>query len=116
MYVQQFLYFLWRETDDNFSLEMIDFIEHKMVEHNQSEYINLLDALSQNQKKALRLVIINDGKDLYNSKSLQKVGLKNPSMVSRALPSLLEKNIISKNSKYHLQDVLFKRWLTGYID
>lgn len=115
MYVQQFLYFLWRETDSNLSLEMIDIVEQRILEHNQSEYINLWDVLTQNQKKVLRLIIINDGKDLYNSKSLQKVGLKNPSMVSRALPSLLGKNIISKNAKYHLQDILFKRWLTGYI-
>ncbi len=116
MYVQQFLYFLWREPDENFSLELIDQIERRIIEHNRAEYINILDALTQNQKKVLRLIIINDGKDLYNSKSLQRVKLKNPSMVSRAIPSLQEKNIITKNTKYHLQDALFKRWLAGYID
>ena len=75
-------------------MEMVDRLEKRIVEHNQAEYINLWDALTQNQKKVLRLIIINDGQDLYNSKSLQRVGLKHPSMVSRAIPSLIEKNII----------------------
>lgn len=116
MYIQQFLYFLFRESDKDFSSDLIDQVEQRIIEHNQSEYINLWDALTQNQKKVLRLIVMNDGKDLYNSQSLQKIRLANPSMVSRALSSLLEKGIISKNAKYHLQDIFFKRWLERYID
>lgn len=114
MYVQQFLYFLWKRLNLKITVEHINIVEKEIIEFNQNEYINLWDSLTQNQKKTLKLIAINDGKDLFNAGSLEKMGLKNPSVISRAIKSLREKEIISKNDKYHIQDIVFKKWIISF--
>ena len=114
MYVQQFLYFFWKRLNMKITVDHINIVEKEIIEFNQNEYINLWDSLTQNQKKTLKLITINDGKNLFNASSLEKMGLKNPSLVSRAIKSLREKEIISKNDKYHIQDIVFKKWIISF--
>ena len=111
MYIQQFLYFLWKRIDGKINVDIVDEIERELITFNRNEYIGLWDSLTQNQKKVLKLIAMKDGKDLYNTQSLEKMALKNPSVIQRALKSLLGKELISKNDKYHIQDVFFKRWI-----
>ncbi len=112
MYIQLFCFFLWRELRDNpWDNKMIDKIENLIIEQKQLEYQILWDTLSINQKKVLKLILHNNGQNLFSADSLLAENLKSPSSVTRCLKSLSEKEIIIKNGKYEIQDILLKRWL-----
>lgn len=80
-------------------------------EKRRLEFINLWEALTQNQKKTLRLVALKNGRDLFSAASLQMVGLNRASQVTRAIEALLTREVIEKNKGYHLQDILLKKWI-----
>jgi len=114
-YIQQFLYFVWRQSDSDINHALIDRIENDIIESRRNEYINIWDTLTQNQKKTLRLIILKNGKELFEAGGLAGVGLKNPSMVSKALTSLTKKEIISKNDKFQIQDAFLKKWIRSRL-
>jgi len=64
-----------------------------------------------NQKKTLKLILLNNGTNLFTADSLKSVNLKTGSSVTKALSSLLRKEIIVKNGNYLIQDIVFKKWL-----
>ena len=72
---------------------------------------SLWDLLTQNQKKALRLVAETGGESIYAAEQLQRVGFNSGSVLQRALLSLVEKEILSKNEKFQFQDAMLKKWL-----
>ncbi len=112
MYIQNFLFHFWDEADQGeFYTETIDRIEASIIEKRSAEYIQRWDGLTTNQKKTLKLILQNDGMNLYNADGLRSVNLKTGSLVGKALSSLLKKEIVVKNGKYIVQDVVFKRWL-----
>ena len=113
MYVQQFFFHLWDKKDLN--METINKVEKQILERHENEFLNQWDPLTLNQKKSLKLVIINNGKNIFYANALQKAGLKSGSQVSKALDSLMKKDIISRNDRYHLQDVMFKKWIEKLI-
>lgn len=113
MYIQQFFFHLWDEKELN--MEIINKVEGRILERHENEFLNQWDPLTLNQKKTLKLVVLNDGKDMFYANALQKVGLKSGSQVSKALDSLMKKDIVSKNGRYHLQDVMFKKWIERLI-
>jgi hypothetical protein len=51
------------------------------------------------------------GSNLFNADSLKSVNLKTGSLVTKALASLVKKEIIVKNNRYLIQDIIFKKWL-----
>ena len=71
----------------------------------------LWETLSINQKKTLKLILLNDGSNLFNADALKSVNLKTGSLVSKALSSLINKELIVKNGHYMIQDIVFKKWL-----
>lgn len=112
MYIQQFLYHLWDapQLDE----AMVDQIERQILRRRRLEFINLWEALTLNQKKTLRLIALTKGRDLFSAASLQMVGLNRASQATRAIEALLEREIIEKNERYHVQDILLRKWiLTG---
>ena len=112
MYIQNFLFHLWDEPGEKgFSPEIIDKIENSIIEKSSLEYTMLWEILSLNQKKTLKLILLNDGSNLFNADALKSVNLKTGSLVTKALSSLINKEIIVKNGKYMIQDVVFKKWL-----
>lgn len=113
MYIQQFLHHLWDESQLDGAV--VDRIEQRIVRRRRMEFINLWEALTQNQKKTLRLIALKEGQDLFGAASLQTVGLTRSSQVTRAIEALLEREIIEKNDRYHLQDVLFKKWILSAL-
>lgn len=96
-------------------MEIINKVESRILERHENEFLNQWDPLTLNQKKTLELVVLNDRKDMFYANALQKVGLKSGSQVSEALDSLLEKDIVSKNGRYYLQDVMFKKWIERLV-
>lgn len=112
MYIQNFLFHLWDEPEKKeFFSETIDKIENSIIERRNLEHTVLWETLSINQKKTLKLILLNDGSNLFNADALKSVNLKTGSLVTKALSSLMNKEIIVKNGKYQIQDVVFKKWL-----
>jgi len=67
-------------------------------------------SLTPNQRKALRLLAKTDGEAIFYAESLQRIGFNSGSVLSRALSSLLKRDIVTKNKSYHIQDVMLKNW------
>ncbi|MCP4680853.1 MAG: AAA family ATPase [Desulfobacterales bacterium] len=116
MYIQLFCFHLWEEVPDNeLSFELIDKIEQRLIDRKDLECTALWEVLTINQKKTLKLIIINEGKNLYSADSLKQVDLKTASLVTKSLSSLVNREIVVKNSKYVIQDILFRKWLEANI-
>jgi len=112
MYIQNFLFHLWDEPEEKgFCLEIIDRIENTIIEKRNIEYSVLWETLSINQKKTLKLILLKNGANLFNTDSLKSVNLKTGSLVTKALSSLMKKEIIVKSEIYMIQDIVFKKWL-----
>ena len=112
MYIQLFCFFLWRELKQTpWNNGTISKIERSMIEQKYLEYQILWDNLSLNQKKTLKLVLLNDGQNLFFAEALISVNIKTASIVTRCLKSLSEKEILIKNGKYIIQDILLQKWL-----
>jgi len=112
MYIQNFLFHLWEKpAKKGFSPDIINQVENAIVEKRSLEHTILWETLSINQKKTLKLILLNNGANLFNADSLKSVSLKTGSLVTKALSSLIKKEIIVKNGNYQIQDVLFKKWL-----
>ena len=86
-------------------------MEYTIIEKKSLEYTVLWETLSINQKKTLKLILLNNGANLFNADSLKSVNLKTGSLVTKALSSLVKKEIIAKNGTYIIQDIVFKKWL-----
>ena len=54
---------------------------------------------------------MNDGRNLFSAKALTAVNISTASIVTRCLKSLFEKEILVKNGKYIIQDVVLRKWL-----
>ena len=112
MYIQNFLFHLWEEPrKKEFSPKIIDKVENAIIERRSLEHAVLWETLSINQKKTLKLILLNNGSNLYNADSLKSVNLKNGSLVTKALSSLIKKEIIVKDGRYLIQDIVFVKWL-----
>jgi hypothetical protein len=109
MYIQQFLFSLWKLR--NISLEKIIILENEIIKSHRNEYISIFDSLTVNQKKALKIIAITDGEAMYQADNLNKRGFKSGSLLARAIKSLLDKELIVRNGNYHIQDILFKKWV-----
>jgi len=113
MYIQLFCFFLWEELKHSaWDANTIAKIERSIIGQKHLEYQTLWDNLSINQKKTLKLVFSNDGEKLFSAKSLMEADVKTASIVTRCLNSLVEKEILVKNGKYFIQDILFRKWLS----
>ena len=109
VYVQQFLFDLWRS--DTIGLDILDEIENAIIASQRNQFMVLWDLLTQNQKKALRLLAETEGKSIYAAEQLQRVGFNSGSVLQRALAALIEKEILYKNDTYQFQDVMLKKWV-----
>ena len=109
IYIQQFLFDLWRSA--TVSLEVLDEIEKSIITSQKNQFIVLWDLLTQNQKKALRLLVETGGESIYAAEQLQRVGFNSGSVLQRALVALVEKEILSKNDRFQFQDAMLKKWV-----
>ncbi len=109
VYIQQFLFDLWRS--DTFDMAIVEDIENSVISNQKNQFIVLWNLLTQNQKKALRLVAETGGEGIYTAGLLQRAGFNSGSVLQRALSSLMEKEILSKNGTYQFQDTMLKKWI-----
>jgi AAA+ ATPase superfamily predicted ATPase len=109
MYIQQFLFDLWRS--DTVNLAALDEIQKSIGSSQKNQFIVLWGLLTLNQKKALRLLAETGGEGIYAAEQLQRVGFNSGSVLQRALMSLVEKEILSKNGTFQFQDAMLKKWV-----
>ena len=107
MYIQQFLFDLWRS--DTIDSAIIEDIEKSIVSSQKNQFIVLWNLLTQNQKKALRLVAETGGEGIYTAEMFQQAGFNSGSVLQRALSSLMEKEILSRDVTYQFQDAMLKK-------
>ena len=116
MYIQNFLFHLWEEpVKRGVTVAVIDKLENEIIEKRSSEHIILWETLSINQKKTLKLILLNNGINLFNADALKSVNLKTGSLVTKALSALMKKEIIVKNGHYMIHDIVFKKWLQNTL-
>jgi len=58
---------------------------------------------------------ISGGSNIYQIDNIQRVGLKGPSQVKKAVEYLVNNDIVIKNSSYNFSDVMFKKWIKQMI-
>ena len=109
MYIQEFFFNLW--DSPNISIEDIDRVESNILKNREAEFINIWESLTLNQRRALKLIAATGGKSIYSVDNLSRLGFRSASQISKALELLLKKELVSKNERYSIQDVLFKRWI-----
>ncbi|MGD8342784.1 MAG: hypothetical protein PVH53_04285 [Desulfobacterales bacterium] len=109
MYIQQFLFDLWR--CDTVNLAALDEIQKSIIVSQKNQFIVLWDLLTQNQKKTLWLLAETGGEGIYAAEQLQRIGFNSGSVLQRALMSLVEKEILSKNGTFQFQDAMLKKWV-----
>jgi len=90
-------------------LAALDEIQQSIISSQKGQFIVLWDLLTLNQKKALRLLAETGGEGIYAAEQLQRVGFNSGSVLQRALMSLVEKEILSKNGRFEFQDAMLKK-------
>jgi hypothetical protein len=92
-------------------LAALDKIQKSISSSQKDQFIVLWNLFTQNQKKALRLLVETGGQGIYAAEQLQRVGFNSGSVLQRALMSLVEKEILSKNGTFQFQDAMLKKWV-----
>ena len=109
LYIQQFFHRLWQAK--TLTLDKVDSIEKEILQNHKNEYITVFDSLTANQKKALKLIARTGGEAMYQAENFYSVGFSTASQLTRAIGSLMEKELIAKNCNYQIQDVMLKKWV-----
>jgi AAA+ ATPase superfamily predicted ATPase len=109
MYIQEFFFNLWETS--SVSTEDIDRAESNILKNRESEFINIWESLTLNQRRSLKLITATGGKNIYSADNLSRYGFRSASQISKALELLFKKELVSKNKHYSIQDVFFKRWI-----
>lgn len=109
MYVQEFFFNLWKE--DELSIEVLDRIERSVVEKRVPEFSYAWDSLTLNQRRALKLVAVTGGKNIFAAENLARFGFRTASQVTAALANLDKGGFLDRNKEWKIHDPFFKRWL-----
>jgi hypothetical protein len=117
MFIQRFFHHLWErlaksnQIESKVLLDTADEIESHMLQAKELDYQILWQALTLNQKRTIKLILISHGTKMFSASNLAKAGISATSILDRALKSLIAKEVIYKNTHYCLYDVLFEKWL-----
>jgi hypothetical protein len=89
-----------------------------LLERESSAYMNTWDLLTQRQRQAL--IVLSETAPGEESplrvEMLSRFGISQPSVMIRALKSLVEKDLIDKeNGSYEIMDIFFRQWIRRYI-
>ena len=109
MYVQEFFFNVWLETE--LSFEVLDKIERDIVGKRIPEFSYAWDALTMNQRRALKLIAGTNGKNIFAAENLAKFNFRTASQVTAALGNLEKMGILDKNEEWKIHDPFLKKWL-----
>jgi hypothetical protein len=110
-YVQEFFFWLWDEQE--ITKEVIERVERRIIERQIAEFSAEWEALTINQKRALKLVASLGGRNLFTADKLSMHGFRTASQLTTALQRLVNKGLVGKNEGYEIHDPIFRKWLQG---
>ncbi len=91
----------------------IDFLLYR----ESSAYMNTWDFLTNRQRQAL--VALSEtvpGESPFRTEMLRRFNMSQPSVMIRALKSLVGKDLVDKeDGRYQIVDLFFKRWIRTFI-
>ena len=112
-YTQQFAYEMWHLTQESVSDEIFAATLKTIMAREEDLFALEWDNLTANQKKAIKIILQKEGKNLYDEQYLARYAIKSGSLQT-ALKGLLEKDIIDKTADgVYFQDPLFEFWINN---
>jgi AAA+ ATPase superfamily predicted ATPase len=108
-FVQEFFFWLWDER--NVTKECIQEVERSIIERQIPEYSAQWEALTINQKRALKLVASSGGNNLFVADKLSLHGFRTASQLSTALRAVVDKGLLEKNDEFRIFNPFFRQWL-----
>jgi len=81
-----------------------------ILQRSKDLFLTQLELLTPNQKKALNLILLTDGNNIY-SKETRNLTTLNNSTLKKSIEGLIQKDIIDKSDKYYFVDPMFKHFL-----
>jgi hypothetical protein len=112
-YIQEFFYYLWMVP--TIRVAEINAIENKIIEQRSIEFSHIWDSLSLNQRKALKLVAVTGGKQMFSADNLVKFKFKTASQVTASLKVLVQRALVSKNGEYQVYDPVLRKWIQRLV-
>ena len=113
MYVQELFFNLWDQNE--LSFDVLDRIDRDIVEKRIPEFVFAWDLMTLNQRRALKLVAVTGGKNMFAAENLAGFGFRTASQVTAALANLEKGGFLDKNKEWKVQDPFFKRWLNPNV-
>jgi len=106
-YTQQIAYELFNISSDECRDDLIGRAVTAILDRDANLFLLEWENLSTNQKKALKLLIKSDGKNIYRKEIMEQFRLTN-STLKKAIEGLITKDVIDVNlGVYYLQDPIF---------
>ena len=109
MYVQEFFFNAW--TEPGLSFEALGRIERDIVAKRIPELSYAWDALTINQRRALKLIAGTEGKNVFSAENMARFNFRTASQVTTALRKLEKSGIVEKNNEWRIYDPYLKKWL-----
>ncbi len=113
-YTQQIAYELFNSCDSISAVDDIIMKDtlHSILDREEDLFLQEWESLSLNQRKALKLLIVAKGDNLYGGKAMDKFNLTS-SALKKAVEGLINKDVIDKSGKrYYLQDTMFEYYIS----
>lgn len=113
-YTQQIAYELFNSCDLNSNINDPIFRRtlQSILDREEDLFLQEWENLSINQRKALKLIIVAKGDNLYEGKTMDQFNLNN-SALKKAVEGLINKDVIDKKGKrYYLQDPMLEYYVS----
>lgn len=88
-----------------------------LLKRESTAYMNTWDLLTQRQRQALIVLSQTEPDESpLRAEALARFGISQPSVMIRALRSLIDKDLVDKEKgSYEIIDIFFKQWIKRYI-
>jgi len=112
-YTQKICYEIWQLTDKEVDENIFNLSINKVLTQEKEYFIALWDNLTLNQKKALKVILITNGENIYGDD--RAIEIIKPSSLQTSIKNLIQKDILDKKERYYFQDPVFEYWLKKHI-
>ncbi|MFQ6677662.1 MAG: ATP-binding protein [Fidelibacterota bacterium] len=114
-YTQYFSSVVWNLINEGVDQNPQQFLQQwlgRIINSQSDIFQNILDQLTNNQRKVLLALSTSDSLQLYGKETADKFNFPSDSTLNEAVKGLLKKDIIiKKNGYYQLANIIMKEWL-----
>jgi len=112
-YTQKICYEIWQLTEKETDENIFNLAINKVLTQEKEYFIALWDNLTLNQKKALKVILITNGENIYGDD--RAIEILKTSSLQTSIKNLIQKDILDKKERYYFQDPVFEYWLKKHI-